>query len=144
MPATGDAERRRALRRIAREHHPDVGGDAETFIAAVAALTPPKSGASSVPTPPSRPATRVVLRLRWLLRGWLRARRDRRRLATDERLSARLRGGVASEPTASLDPTTTELLNPATSLSRPGHLPFAFAFASASAPPDENPAINPS
>jgi curved DNA-binding protein CbpA len=92
-PASDDAARRQAIRRIARQHHPDVGGDAETFVSAVAALTMCESGAAPTPTLRAPPvAKRVARRLRRRLRAWLGGRRDRRRRRAGERLSARRRG----------------------------------------------------
>ena len=53
-PTTGDpGELRRRRREIARRHHPDLGGDREAFIAAMAALEAPvvRPGGAAGPDP---------------------------------------------------------------------------------------------
>lgn len=80
-PTAGDedAARRRAVRRVARELHPDLGGDPEAYLAALGALadgatsTSPAPGAASRPSTGSgrarrspRPAARIEIRKR----GW--------------------------------------------------------------------------
>ncbi|MCK6210713.1 hypothetical protein KZX45_09190 [Georgenia sp. EYE_87] len=90
-PSSGDAERRRALRRIARRHHPDLGGDLSTYLEAVAAH---ERGTTS-PSVPVRvlranPLRRAAGGLRRLLRSWRVERRHRRRTKVDARLGSRL------------------------------------------------------
>jgi hypothetical protein len=57
-PREGQAERdaRRRRREIARQHHPDLGGDPEVFIAAMRALQEPD------PAAPTRPGIPVTVR----------------------------------------------------------------------------------
>ncbi|GAB3110048.1 hypothetical protein GCM10027055_08850 [Janibacter alkaliphilus] len=79
MPELTEAQRRERRWAIARRHHPDLGGDPETYLAAMAALdgpTSPTSVSASVSTP--APAVSVVVTRR---RAALRAVRRRARRA---------------------------------------------------------------
>ena len=73
-----DAERRRAIRRFVRDHHPDRGGDPDAFAEGLRRLRAGPEGARP------RPAVEVHRRrgagavLDWTTRRWRRARRRRR------------------------------------------------------------------
>ena len=82
-----EAEHRRALRRIARTHHPDLGGDPEAYLAAVAALEG-RVGARHGPRVHVVPAP-VWVRLLRRLRRRLRAARIERRRKRGRRRFAR-------------------------------------------------------
>ncbi len=71
MPEAGDlgAEERRRLRAFSPAHHPDRGGDPDTFIAGLAAL---RSG-----RPADADAVPTVYRRRRGLAGWLGLGRPR-------------------------------------------------------------------
>lgn len=79
-----DAERRRALRRIARTHHPDVGGDPETYLAQVAALDG-RAGARGGPRVHVVRGPVWVRLLRRLRRRLRAARLERRRTRAQKR-----------------------------------------------------------
>lgn len=77
MPELTEAQRRERRWAIARRHHPDLGGDPETYLAAMAALDGPTSP-TSVSASVSAPAVSVVVTRR---RAALRAVRRRARRA---------------------------------------------------------------
>ncbi|MBC7291966.1 MAG: hypothetical protein H5T83_11630, partial [Actinotalea sp.] len=91
-----DAARRRALRELARRHHPDRGGDPEEYIRRTAELE--RRFARPRPLPDGRGSmVQVEAAARWLLvlrrlRSHVRRRRqvreERRRAGVDERLRA--------------------------------------------------------
>lgn len=96
--ADADAARRRALRELARRHHPDRGGDHAEYVRRKAELD--RLFARPRPALPDGRASmvRVVAAARWRLvlrrlrrdvRRWRRLRAQRRRAGVD----ARLRGG---------------------------------------------------
>jgi hypothetical protein len=87
-----EAERRARRRELVRRHHPDVGGDPDTFVEVLRALDPPPaspagavspaSGAPRVPGPSGPPrrgrlSARSARRRRQVLRRW-RTRLPRR------------------------------------------------------------------
>lgn len=83
-----EAERRRALRRIARTHHPDLGGDPEAYLAAVAALEG-RLGARHGPRVHVVPASLWVRLLRRLRRRLRAARIEGRRARARRRFARR-------------------------------------------------------
>jgi hypothetical protein len=94
-----DAARRRALRAVARRHHPDVGGDPEAYVRAVEAverrfrhgLDPSRPVVEPVHVVPSARWRLVLRRVLRHLRRWRRRRQDDRRRATETRLRDRSR-----------------------------------------------------
>ena len=93
--ARDDAARRRALRRLARTHHPDVGGDTETYLRLVASLRRSPGGRPTAEALVQvRPAVRWRLVLRRLGRRaarWVAQREQERRRQTDHQLQHRPR-----------------------------------------------------
>ena len=88
MPSSLDPDERRRRRALARRHHPDLGGDADAFRAAMAAF----DGGGSRPSPaPASPAdeVRFVRRPRGLARvpAWFRAHRLRTQRRRHPRVS---------------------------------------------------------
>lgn len=74
--AMDGAERRRALRELARRHHPDHGGDLETYLREVAALGRP--GRRPIELRQARLWRRAARRLHRRTRAWWRERQRRR------------------------------------------------------------------
>ncbi|WP_225752805.1 hypothetical protein [Actinotalea sp. Marseille-Q4924] len=104
--ADADAARRRALRELARRHHPDRGGDHAEYVRRAAELERrfaqprralPDGRASMVRVEAAARWRLVVRRLRRQVRRWRRLRTARRRARVDDllrgRRSARSRGG---------------------------------------------------
>lgn len=90
-----DAARRRALRELARRHHPDRGGDHAEYVRRKAELDRrfarprpplPDGRASMVRVDPAARWRLVLRRLRRQVRRWRRLRTQRRRVRVDERL----------------------------------------------------------
>jgi hypothetical protein len=85
-----EAEYRRALRAIARRHHPDVGGDHQAFLAAVAALERRRAHAraarAAVEVQRGPWWRRAARRVRRRARAWRRERQEaQRRMRTPGR-----------------------------------------------------------
>ena len=88
MSSSSDPEERRRRRAVARMHHPDLGGDADAFRAAMAAF---ERGGSRPSPAPASPAdeVRFVRRPRGLARvpAWFRAHRLRTQRRRHPRVS---------------------------------------------------------
>jgi len=86
-----DSTRRKALRVIARRHHPDLGGDVEAYVAAVRALAVLDADGSragrrgTVDVRQARAWRRAVRRLRRRLRALRLGRQDHRHHGVDAR-----------------------------------------------------------